>query len=595
MINPKFSMRLFFLLSFATFSFGQDPNALHPFTDVNGRTLQAKLIEAGANSVKIQWNGQTFDLPLDSLDLNTRNLIRRLNREITSSESMDNLHDWTDTQGRNIKAKFIKADQASLTLDWNGKVTTLPLSMFSEVSRQLAVKLQLQKPPAPGLKQPAPKIDLKGEFNLSQEYPWQNTAGQVANGFFISLAKTELKISMNQGTREVVIPVDSLNKDSLALAKKLQALASAEQKKIGALAKKRKAFKVPSVTEADLDIEHEFTNTSGQVVQAQFVEANDKTVSLLMPRRSKTPFSLAWTSFTDESMAKLEALRRKREEMDNKKPRIIPAKGNRLSYYGGGKYKGYNTVFEEENYAVGVPATGNGLHIFVKQENVENGVSPGPLGVLRMTVSFSSRYQDKTNPERPRSKSRGIKSFDSSPEPSTERDEIKLTGKFTNEGTFEFNIRMTRKGLEFWSRIKDPSGEDWPTNHRVGMSLRGTVPKVRDLPMNKIRAVVGDGAFYATPVEGKTIKIPFEESWVELKKKIKRGALSNLKAFEAKGKPYDPLTIAVTPFIKDMKLSYDRSYATTYPLQGLYLYYGSEEKRTEIPRNRALKINLLPK
>ena len=113
--------------------------------------------------------------------------------------------------------------------------------------------------------------------------------------------------------------------------------------------------------------------------------------------------------------------------------------------------------------------------------------------------------------------------------------------------------------------------------------------------MNKIRAVVGDGAFYATPVEGKTIKIPFEESWVELKKKIKRGALSNLKKFEAKGKPYDPLTIAVTPFIKDMKLSYDRSYATTYPLQGLYLYYGSEEKRTEISRNRALKINLLPK
>ena len=34
---------------------------------------------------------------------------------------------------------------------------------------------------------------------------------------------------MNRGTREVAIPVDSLNKDSLALAKKLQ-VASAEQK-----------------------------------------------------------------------------------------------------------------------------------------------------------------------------------------------------------------------------------------------------------------------------------------------------------------------------------------------------------------------------
>jgi hypothetical protein len=55
------------------------------------------------------------------------------------------------------------------------------------------------------------------------------------------------------------------------------------------------------VTEADLEIEHDFTNTSGQVVKAQFVEADDKMVSLLMSRRSKTPFKLAWTSFAEES------------------------------------------------------------------------------------------------------------------------------------------------------------------------------------------------------------------------------------------------------------------------------------------------------
>ena len=76
---------------------------------------------------------------------------------------------------------------------------------------------------------------------------------------------------------------------------------------------------------------------------------------LLMSRRSRTPFKLAWTSFADESLAKLEALRRKRVEVDNLKPKIIPAKGNRLSYYGSGKYKGYNTVFEDDGYVVGVP------------------------------------------------------------------------------------------------------------------------------------------------------------------------------------------------------------------------------------------------
>ena len=135
-------MRFFLFLSFSIFSFGQDPSTLHPFTDINGRTLQAKLIEVGAESVKIEWNGQTFDLPLDSLDLTTRNLVRRLTRSTTSASGSSGVHDWTDTQGRNIKAKFVKADQTSLTLDWNGKVTTLPLSMFSESSRKLAAKLQ---------------------------------------------------------------------------------------------------------------------------------------------------------------------------------------------------------------------------------------------------------------------------------------------------------------------------------------------------------------------------------------------------------------------------------------------------------------------
>ena len=585
---------LFFSLALSVLCNGQDPNAIHPFTDVNGRTLQAKYIGSSADSVKIEWNGQTFELPLITLDSETQSLVDRLSNVTAPSDSSEEVQKWTDTQGRTIEAKFVKADKLTLTIDWNGKVTTLPLTMFSASSRKLAAELQNQQTQSQSVNAPAPKIDLVGEMDLAKEYPWQNTSGQTAYGSFMELGKSDLKILMSRGTREVAIPLDSLNKDSLALAKKLQTLATAEQKGLATLAKKRKAMKVPAVTEADLEIEHDFTNTSGQVVKAQFVDADDKMVSLLMARRSKTPFKLAWTSFADESVAKLEALRRKRVEVDNAKPKIIAAKGNRLSYYGSGKYKGYNTVFETENYAVGVPSTGNSLNIFVKQEAVEDGVSAGPLGILRMTVGFSTRYTDRTNPERPRRRPRSIKSFDVSPEPSTERDEIKLTGKFTNDGTFEYNIRMTRKGLEFWSRIKDPSGEDWPTSHYVGMSFKGTVPKVKDMAMNQIKPVIGDGAFYAQPVEGKTVKLPFDDSWQDLMKKIPRGALTNLKSFEAKGAPYDPMRIVVTPFVKDMKLEYSRSYANMYPLQGISLHYAALEKKTEIPRNRALKINLLP-
>ena len=585
---------LFVSLAISFICHGQDSNAIHPFTDVNGRTLQAKFIESSADSVKIEWNGQTFELPLITLDSETQSLVDRLSKSAAPTDSSKEVQKWTDTQGRTIEAKFVKADKLTLTIDWNGKVTTLPLTMFSASSRKLAAELQNQHSQIPLGNEPDPKIDLAGEMDISKEYPWQNSAGQTAYGSFVELGKSDLKILMNRGTREVLIPVDSLNKNSLTLAKKLQGLASAEAKKLAALAKKRKAMKVPAVTEADLDIEHEFTNSGGQVLKAQFVEADDKMVSLLMARRSRTPFKLAWTSFADESLAKLEALRRKRVEADNLKPKIIPAKGNRLSYYGSGKYKGYNTVFEDDGYAVGVPSTGTGLHIFVKQESKEDGVTAGPLGILRMSVGFSTRYYDKTNPERPRRRSRGIKSFDLSPEPSTERDEIKLTGKFTNDGTFEYNIRMTQKGLQFWSKIKDPSGEEWPTSHYVGMSFKGTVPKVRDMAMNKIKNVIGDGAFYAQPVEGKTVKLPFGDSWVELMKNVKRGALSNLKSFEAKGAPYDPMRIVVTPFVKDMKLEYSRTYSYMYPLQGISLHYASLEKKTEIPLNRALKINLLP-
>ena len=466
--------------------------------------------------------------------------------------------------------------------------------MFSEASRNLAKQMQKDSVGNNQAPTEAPSLDVSGELNLEKEYPWQNKSGQVASGLFMELSEVELKISMNRGSREVIIPLDSLNENSVALAKKLQALLEKENKQAASLAKKRKALKVPAVTEAELEIEHEFKNLEGQVLKAQFIEADDRMVSLLMKKRSSSPFKLAWTSFDSESVAKLEALRRKRVEVDNAKPKIIAAKGNRLSYYGSGKYKGYNTVFETENFAVGVPSTGNSLNIFVKQEAVEDGVSAGPLGILRMTVGFSTRYTDRTNPERPRRRPRSIKSFDSSPQPSAERDEIKLTGKFTNEGTFEYNIRMTRKGLEFWSKIKDPSGEEWPTSHYVGMSFKGTVPKVKDMAMNQIKNVIGDGAFYAQPVEGKTVKLPFGDSWVELMKNVKRGALSNLKSFEAKGAPYNPMRIVVTPFVKDMKLEYSRSYANMYPLQGISLHYAALEKKTEIPRNRALKINLLP-
>ena len=103
---------------FLHFLFGQDPSALHPFTDINGRTLQAKLIEAGAESVKVEWNGQTFDFGYAGFDNPKSD--SSVESSVAIPKSSGKVYDWTDTQGRNIQAKFVKADQNSLTV-LNGK------------------------------------------------------------------------------------------------------------------------------------------------------------------------------------------------------------------------------------------------------------------------------------------------------------------------------------------------------------------------------------------------------------------------------------------------------------------------------------------
>ena len=585
---------LFLLLLSSYRSHAFDPNALHPFTDLDGRTLEAKFIGTKGDSITIEWNGKTFDLPLASLNAETRALAGLLSRSQPAPESDGEIRDWTDKEGRTIQAKFVEADERSLTLDWNGKITQLPMAMFSETSRELANQLRQSASSEDPQESESVEMDVNGELDLQKEYPWQNKSGQTALGAFVSLGPDQLTISMNRGTREVSIPADSLAEGSLALAKKLHALSTGRNKELASLAKQRKKMKVPVVSEEDLESEHEFKNTQGQAMMAQFVEADDAEVTLVMPKRSKTPFTLAWTSFDEKSVAQLEALRRKKEEVDSRKPKIVAAKGKRLAYYASGKYKGFNTVFEDEQYAVGIPSAGTGLYVYVKQDEVENGVPAGPLGVLRMTVGFSSRYTDRTDPEKPRLRSRSIQSFESPPEPSTDREEVTLVGKYTNGTSFEFNLRMTRKGLQFWSKIKDPSGEKFPTSHRVGISVKGVVPKVKDMAMSAIKPVIGDGAIFASPVEGKTIQLPMGESWVDLMKKVKRGALGNLKSVAAQGTPYDPVKIVITPYVKDMKLAFDRSYSATYPLQGMTFHYHSLVKKNEIPLNRALKINLMP-
>ena len=578
---------------------GQEPTELHPWTDLNGRTLQAKFIKGNNTSVTIEWNGQRFDLPIDTLSDPSKALAKKFIQKNAGSEKPDaDVQQWKDTSGRSIQAKFIKSDKLTVTLNWNGKTTVLPLSMFDQESQIMAAKLQSENISEPVLSNnnPVVKVDLDGELDLFAEYPWANSAGKTVSGRFLDVSKDDVKLSINRGTREVSIPLASLAKDSLSLAQKLKIMQVKVQKAGATLAKKRKTMKVPAVTDADLEIEHEFKDVNGRTVKAQFIDADDQTVSVVIKTSSRNAIPLPWDKFDSASIAKLEALRRKKLEISSRKPKIIPDKGNRLSYFGNGKYKDYNTVFEGNSYTIGLPYSGSGLHVWINPgaDKLPDSAKGNPLGVKRMSIGFNSHFTDRTNPKRAKRRSRKITSFDSSPEPSLDRDKITLTGKYENGGTFEYNMEVNRNGMQFWSRIKDPAGEEWPTSTRIGVSLHGVVPNVKDLAMSAIKPQIGDGAFYMTPVEGKRMKLPFDKKWTEIK--IPRGALSSLKGVEVMGTPYYNFKFNISPNNgKDMNFDYSKGYSGTFPFQGISLGYSSKEKRTEVPRSRSLKVSVTKK
>ena len=590
----------FFLFTFCLTSLsGQESTELHPWTDLNGRTLQAKFIKGNNTSVTIEWNGQRFDLPIDTLSDESMALAKKFIQKSAGSQKVDAVvQEWKDTSGRSIQAKFIKSDKLTVTLNWNGKTTVLPLSMFDQESQNMASRLQSENVSmavSPN-SNPVVKVDLNGELDLFAEYPWANSAGKTVSGRFLDVSKDDVKLSINRGTREVSIPLASLAQDSQSLAQKLKIIQVKAQKAGATLAKKRKTMKVPVVTDADLEIEHEFKDVNGRTVKAQFIDADDQVVSVVIKTSSRNAIPLPWDKFDSDSIAKLEALRRKKLEISSRKPKIIPAKGNRLSYYGNGKYKDYNTVYEGDSYTIGLPYSGSGLHVWINPgaDKLPGSAKANPLGVRRMSIGFNSNYLDKTNPKRVRRRSRRITSFDSSPEPSLDRGNITLTGKYENGGTFEYNMEVNRNGMQFWSRIKDPAGEEWPTSTKVSVSLHGVVPNVKDLAMSAIKPQIGDGAFYMTPVEGKRMKLPFDKKWTEIK--IPRGALSSLKGVEVMGTPYYNFKFNISPNNgKDMNFDYSKGYSGTFPFQGISLGYSSKEKNTEVPRSRSLKVSVTKK
>ena len=109
---------------------------IYPWTDADGRTLQAEFIEVKGNTLNINLNGQPFQIPMDSLSEESKALAAMLQKQ--KGKNKKELHDWTDNSGRTIKAEFVGSTSQSVTLLFNGRESTLLLSMFDPRSRELA-------------------------------------------------------------------------------------------------------------------------------------------------------------------------------------------------------------------------------------------------------------------------------------------------------------------------------------------------------------------------------------------------------------------------------------------------------------------------
>ena len=566
------------------------------WTDTNGQQIEAEFVRCSTDMLTISMQGQELDLPINSLSAFSKALAIKLRSE-SAPAIPANLHPWTDLQGRVIQAEFLEASSSTVKLLWNGQPFELPIATLSQESKNLARKLANEEngenpaSPSPSLlpstnKASSPDIEgtnPDGPLDLNAMQIWISTDDRALRAKFIEFEGGELSV-LTSSDQEVQIDQNNLSPQAIALAKKLKALNDERKKAIKAFAEMRKKMKVPSVSEQDLDKVHQFKNTEGITISANFIDADDSGVTITLAGKSQ-PLELTWDRFSKESQSLLEALRRK-SITANRAPTTIPAKGRKIGYFASGAFKGYNSVIQTERFDVALSSSGTSLKIWLKSDNPK--VSPKTFG-----VGLRAEYTDKTNPKKWRRKGRPIVSFNSPPEPSMAREKTTLTGTFSNGGTFQYDIELNSKGLLFWGKVRDPGGEKCPTRFSIGVSVPGFVPDSKNKQMNEIMPYIGDGTLILQPESGKSRAYPYKEKWATMNNKYKGQKLGALKSATVMGFPYGNNKMMIIP-TNTSGMSFNRyvSYGRIFPFQGFSFEYEGRENKKEIPKNKALKILL---
>ena len=623
----KFKSLFLFFLLLSSYLNGQ---TLHPWTDLQGRTLQAEYVKSDGITVTINWNGKVIPIPLATLSADSKALAQKLSTPkaasipanpfdtIAPKPNASQLHPWTDLQGRTLEAVFLKMDSYSVIVSWQGNEVPLPLANLNPASQALARSLAggTSSPKKSVVKSVAPEKTVVasvpravGELTLDKEYDWKNTAGSVLKAKFISVEGDTLNLSMYGGRSEQSIPLGRMAKESQDLAKKLQTLLAKQAKRLKDFSIKRKSMKVPTLSESDLGKYHGWENSDGNQIQAVFVAANDTGVTLLMQNNPNRPYELNWEKLSPGSQALGEGLRRLKEQLAPATPNILPASGGTLSRYGNGKWKGYNTVLESAVYDVALHSSGHTVRIWLKNE-AQVGDSALGERAKRVPLSVNFRPTYYLNPgERNRQwKHRKIVSYDSPPEVSMDRELTKISGALDNGSTFEYNMQITHRGLSFWGEIDEKNPGEHATVFSIALYSPNFIPDVGNKSMAEIKPLVGDGTLYIDPLEAKRTKISMLEKWTDVLSKLNGNTWNPIKSAELAGFPFGSHKIKVMPAsLSGMVFRWGKGYSGTFPFQGIHLVHRTEDsneaassktpiefkKRLEVPKSKRLNVNII--
>ena len=565
------------------------------WADVNGQKIEAEFVRSSSSILTISIEGQELDLPLDSLSAFSKALALKLGNQNEPPTVQPKKYPWKDLQGRVIEAEFISATSTAVKLLWKGQTFELTLSSLSQESKNLARKLANPTPPT---EPPPPKAsitipqpsteetgtDPNGPLDLDSFHVWISADGRALRAKYIEFEGGELTV-LTSSEQEVQIDQENLSPQAIALAKKLKAFNDERKMAIKAFTEVRKKMKVPSVSEQDLDKAHQFKNTDGVTISANFIDADDYGVTITLAGKTQ-PLELTWDRFNRESQALLEALRRK-SLTANRAPKTIPAKGEKIGYFANGPFKGYNTVFQSERFDAAISSSGSSVNIWLKNSK-DPSTPPKTFG-----IGFGTRYTDKTNPEKHRRRSRRITGFENPPEASMNREKTTISGTFNNGGTFQYDIQFNDKGLTLWSKMKDPSGEKEPTSIRIGTSIPGIVPNSKNKSMEEIMPYIGDGSLVLKPASGKTRIFPYKEKWITTNAKYKGQKFGAMDSATIMGTPYGN-RISFMATGSGMSFEKDVAYGRVFPFQGLSLTYRNGSSPKMIPQNRAYKVLILP-